>query len=142
MPHEAEPARALRTAVAAPVVFACAASAGIHAGLVPEHLREEPRLGVAFMIASVVLVATGTIVAWRPDRLVAHVASLVLGGLIISYIASRTTGIPVLAPDSEAVDAVGIAAVLIELLGMTCALRLAHPIGHRQRRPFLEEVSR
>jgi hypothetical protein len=35
------------------------ASAGIHAGLVPEHLREEPRLGVAFIGAALVLLATG-----------------------------------------------------------------------------------
>jgi hypothetical protein len=38
-------------AAATAVVFACAASAGIRAGIVAEHLREAPRLGIAFIIA-------------------------------------------------------------------------------------------
>jgi hypothetical protein len=124
-------------------VFACAASAGIHAGLVPEHLREEPRLGVAFIGAALVLLATGAASSFRPSaRPVASVAAFVLGGLILAYIASRSTGIPILAPDPEAVDAIGVAAVCIEVLGVLCALRLAQPIRRPRRRPFVEEVIR
>lgn len=109
------------------MVFACAASAGIHAGIVPEHLREEPRLAVAFIITVLVLLTTGVVGAWWPSaRRVAWIAALVMGGLIIAYIASRTTGIPLLAPDPEAVDAIGIVAVCVELLGLLCALWLAH----------------
>ena len=36
-------------AAATLVVFACATSAGIHSGIVPEHLREEPRLGIPWL---------------------------------------------------------------------------------------------
>jgi hypothetical protein len=122
-------------------IFACAASAGIHAGIVPEHLREEPRLGVAFAIAVVVLLISAAIVALAPDRVSARAAALVLGGLTVAYVASRTTGIPLLAPDPEAVDGVGIAAVVVELLGMCCALRLAYPTGRRTRRPRVQEAS-
>jgi hypothetical protein len=134
-----------RAPAAAPrfVVFACAAAAGIHAGLVPEHLRQEPRLGVAFAIATVALLATGTAIVLRPmNGRLARIAALMLGGLIAAYAASRTTGIPLLAPDPEALDGVGIAAISIELAGLCCALRLAQPIGRRPRRPLLQEVPR
>jgi hypothetical protein len=131
------------TATACFVVFACAAGAGIHAGLVPEHLREEPRLGVAFAIAALALLATGTAIVLRPmNRQLAWIAALMLGGVIAAYVASRTTGIPLLAPDPEALDWVGIAAISIELPGLCCALWLAQPIGRRRRRPLLQEVTR
>jgi hypothetical protein len=47
------------------VVRACAISAGAHAGLVPEHLRESPQLGVAFVVATGLPVAAATAVAMR-----------------------------------------------------------------------------
>jgi hypothetical protein len=125
------------------LVFACAASAGIHAGLVPEHLHEEPRLGVAFAVTSVLLLGIGSAIVLRPvNRRLAWIAALMLGGLIAAYAASRTTGIPLLAPDPEAVDGIGIAAASIELLGLCCALCLAQTAGRRRRRPFLQEVPR
>jgi hypothetical protein len=125
------------------VLFTCAASAGIHAGIVPEHLREEPRIGVAFLITVAVLLGLGTAIALRPlSHRLAWLASLVLGGLIAAYVVSRTTGIPFLSPDPETVDPVGIAALATELLGLGCALWLIQPIRRRRRRPVLQEVSR
>jgi hypothetical protein len=73
---------------------------------------------------------------------VAWLAALVLGSLIVAYIASRTTGIPVLAPDIEAADPIGLVAVGIELVGLLSAMWLAQPIGRRRRRPVLKEVTR
>jgi hypothetical protein len=132
---------AARAAAVNVTVFACAASAGIHAGIAPEHLREAPRLGVAFVLTVVVLAVIGAALAIRPERTVCMVAALVLGGLIVAYAATRTTGIPLLSPDPEGVDPVGIAAVVFELVGMTSALWLArrfsgplHPT-HRGGRP-------
>jgi hypothetical protein len=121
-----------RAAAADLTVFCCAATAGIHAGLVPEHVRGEPRLGAAFALAVVMLLVGGAALALRPeDRRIARIAALLLGGLIASYAASRTTGIPLLAPDPEAVDAVGVAASSIELVGLGCALWLSQPIRHQ-----------
>jgi hypothetical protein len=51
------------------VVGACAISAGAHAGLVPDHLREAPQLGVAFVVAAGLLVAADTALAIRPGSL-------------------------------------------------------------------------
>src|SRR2546421_10197889 len=79
------------------VIAACAASAGAHAGLVPEHLREVPQLGVAFILASALLLAVMAALASCPeDRRIARVAALLLTGLIASWGASRATGIPLL----------------------------------------------
>jgi hypothetical protein len=120
-----KPAVLTRPHTAAPVVLACAASAGIHAGLVPEHLREEPRVGVAFILATFALLAAGATVALQPtDRRRLLLSGALLGSLIVAYVASRSTGIPLLQPDPEAVDGVGVAAVLIELGGLLSALQL------------------
>jgi hypothetical protein len=125
-----EPTWLTRAAAADLVAFVCAASAGIHAGLVPEHLREEPRLGLAFAIAAVLLLATAAAVLLRPfNRRIARAAALLLGGLVAAYTASRTTGIPLLSADPEALDAVGITAVAVELVGLGLALRLGRSIG-------------
>jgi hypothetical protein len=99
-------------------------------------------MGIAFAVAVLVVLSIGTAMAAQPpNRRLAWVAALVLGSLIAGYVASRTTGIPLLAPDPEGVDAVGITTVSVELLGVLCALSLGQPIG-RHRRPFLKEVSR
>jgi hypothetical protein len=120
----------------------CAASAGIHAGIVPEHLHEEPRLGVAFVIAALVVLTLARAVVTQPStRGIGLIAGLVLAGLIAAYVASRTTGIPFVSPGPESVDPVGTAAVSIELLGVTCALALVHPNRRRRRRSIPQEVA-
>lgn len=132
-----------RTVATRGVVFACAASAGIHAGLVPSHLREEPRLGVAFLLAVVGLVAIGAATACCPaDRATSRFAVMTLAGLACAYVATRTAGIPLLAPDPEPVDVIGIASVAIEAAGVMCGLRLVQPDGLRFRRPIIQEVAR
>lgn len=124
------------------LVFTCAASAGAHAGLTPAHLNGEPRLGAAFLAAVVLLVAAASAVAARPlDRRVTGAAGLLLAGLMLAYLASRTTGIPMLDPDPEAVDAVGVATNIVEACGVLLALWLIHPLGRRDRLSHLQEVS-
>jgi hypothetical protein len=92
----------------------------------------------------VLLVATVAAVGLAPlDRRIAQAAALLLGGLVVAYAASRTTGIPVLDPDPEPVDSVGIAAVALELAGLALALRLGQPRDRRlRRRAALKEVTR
>jgi hypothetical protein len=123
------------------VIAACAASAGAHGGLVHEHLREAPRLGIAFILASALLLAVVAALALRPeDRRIARAAVLLLTGLIASWGASRVTGIPLLQPRPEPVDLVGLVTKLVEVLGLAFALRLSQPGGGR-RSPAIQEVS-
>jgi hypothetical protein len=124
------------------VIAACAASAGAHAGLVPEHLREAPQLGIAFVLASALLVAVVAALALCPeDRRIARAAALLLTGLIASWGASRVTGIPFLQPRPEPVDLVGLLTKLVEVLGLVFALWLSQPVGGRSS-PAIQEVSR
>jgi hypothetical protein len=110
---------------AALVVLAAAVSAGIHAGLVPEHLGEMPLLGVSFIVAVLALLAIAAAVAVRPQaQLPASLAAFLFAGLILAYAASRTTGLPVLEPEPEPVDAIGIATVAVQLVGLLAALWL------------------
>ncbi len=125
------------------LVFTCAASAGAHAGLVPAHLSDEPRLGAAFLIAVALLLAATAAVTARPgDRRITGATGLLLVGLMIAYIASRTSGIPVLVPEPEALDAVGIATNVVEALGVLVAFWLILPFGRHRRLTHLQEVSR
>src|SRR5829696_2250417 len=125
------------------VVLAAAVRAGAHAGLVPEHLRAEPRVGIAFLVAIVLLVGTGAALTLRPgDRRIAAAAALLFASLIVAYVASRASGIPLLAPDREAVDAVGVATKVVEVAGLALGLSLSQPSRRRRRRLTLEEVTR
>lgn len=124
------------------VVLSCAASAGAHAGLVPEHMGEAAALGIGFVVAALLLLAAGAALAIQPDSpRAAQAASLLLVGLIASYAASRTSGIPLLQPEPEAPDAVGLATKLIEALALAGALWLSQPTGGR-RSPIQQEVTR
>jgi len=115
------------------VVLAAAVSAGIHAGLVPEHLGEMPLLGVSFIFAVLALLAIGAAVAIRPEtQLPASLAAFLFAGLILAYVASRTTGLPALEPEPEPVDAIGIVTVAVQLAGLLAALWLTRTADRQQ----------
>jgi hypothetical protein len=109
---------------------------------VPAHLSGEPRLGVAFLIAAALLLAAAIAIALRPwDRRVSGAAALLLGGLMVAYLATRTTGIPLLDREREAVDAVGVATIVLEAAGLAAALWLMQPVDSPGRHAQLQEVS-
>jgi hypothetical protein len=122
--------RALKMATL--VVVACAISAGAHAGLIPAHLEEAPGLGDAFVAAVILLAAAAIALALHPQSArAARAASLVLAGLISAYIASRTTGIPALSPEPEAVDPIGLTTNVVQALGLAISLKLSQTTGGR-----------
>ncbi|MHB8696036.1 MAG: hypothetical protein ACYDHH_32890, partial [Solirubrobacteraceae bacterium] len=104
-------------------IASCAASAGAHAGIVPEHWREVPQRGIAFILAVMVLAATAAALRIRSEeRRIGRAAALLFAGLIVAWEASRITGIPVIQPQAEPVDAVGLPTKLVEVLGLAFAL--------------------
>ena len=124
------------------MVVACAASAGAHAALVPAHVRDQPGLGAAFVVAAAVLMAVVAALAARPDsRITGRAAAVVLASLIGAHALSVTTGIPWLVQTPEPVDAVGVATKSVEALGLAFALQLNPTTGGR-RSPNDEEVRR
>ncbi len=124
------------------VACACAASAGVHAALIPEHLREAAPLGILFVLAVILLLTAAAALVARPEgRLIARGVALLLAALIASWAASTTTGLVVVQPEPEAVDVVGVLTKLIEAIGLGCAIWLSQPSGGR-RLPTTQEDSR
>jgi hypothetical protein len=115
------------------VVLVCAASAGVHAALVPDHLREGgPRLGGAFVL-SAVLTALAAVALRRPQQTprqarAAKATCLATGVMLLgtaaAYVLSRTSGLPFLIPDPEELDPIGAVTSAAEVLGGLASLFL------------------
>jgi len=105
------------------LLIAVALSAGVHAGLAPSHLEEEPLLGFGFVTAVVLLAAVAFALARRLESpLPVTAAALVLGGLVAGYVATRTVGLPGL--EHEDWDSLGLTTSVVELAGITAAFHL------------------
>jgi hypothetical protein len=117
----------LRPAVAevhvTPLVLTLAASAGIHAGLVPAHAGEGTTVALLFALSAAALAATALLVdrTRRPGAVAA--AAVLLLTLIVIYAASRLTVVWPL-EHAEPVDALGALTKLLEAAGLVLALRL------------------
>lgn len=99
-----------------------AVSAGVHAALVPEHWHERPVLGIGFALAVVALAAAGIALHLNRTAAVApSFAVLVLAGLTVMYLLSRTAGMPL--TGHEEWDTVGIATQVVQLTGVALAAR-------------------
>jgi hypothetical protein len=101
------------------VILACAISAGIHAALVPGHFGEGTGAGLGFVAATVALGGLVVWLTWEPANPLALGAAVVtVAGLLASYALATTTGLPLLHPDPEPVDGLGLATKAIEALGL------------------------
>ena len=115
------------------VLAACTASAGAHAALVPQHLEHEPRLGVAFIAATVVLLAVAFALIYSPTSpLAAQVTTLTLAALIGVYAVNVSAGIPWLTNAAEDADAVGLATKAAEAVGLAFSIQLNTTRGGRR----------
>lgn len=114
------------------LIVCCAISAGVHAALVPEHMRESVATGAGFVGATVALVVLVLGLTARPEsRAVTSVAGLVLLGLLVSYAVASTSGIPILHPEVDSIDAVGVLTKAVEVLGLGLALGLRGSVRSR-----------
>lgn len=97
-----------------------AASAGVHAALVPEHWRERPALGVGFALAAALLAAVAVALQTSARTLPAAVAAAaLLTGLTVLYLLSRTYGLPL--TGREEWDSVGIGTQAVQIAGVALA---------------------
>lgn len=108
----------------------CAASAGVHAGLVQAHLREGVLLGAAFAVS--VMGLTAGALRLRAESSVAAWVPVLLLGVAACYLLSRTTGLGALSPEREPVDSLGALTTSAEVLAALALLCLPH-IGKEQR---------
>jgi hypothetical protein len=119
------PLASVNDAAAALVAVVCAGSAGVHAALVPEHLHESLLLGCAFALDALLLALVAGVLG---DPRVAGRAALPAAGVLAltatAYVLSRTTGLPVLIPEAEPVDGLGMLTTLGELVAVGACLLL------------------
>jgi hypothetical protein len=123
------------------VLMACAASAGVHAGLVPSHLAENVWLGIAFTSAVGLLLAlTVSLARTGEPRPRAAPAAVLLAVLVVAYVLSRTVGLAPMAEHVEPVDAVGALTQVAQVAGLVAALFLCQPAGDAIARAARREV--
>jgi hypothetical protein len=116
------------------VIVACAVSAGIHAAVAPAHFAEGARAGVAFAAAAVALGALAAALTLAPASRSANAgAVVVLAGLLASYALAVTSGLPLLHPEPEAVDGLGVFTKAIEAVGVVLAATLIRQPKGRSR---------
>ena len=107
------------------VILTCAISAGIHGALARGHFDEGAGAGLGFVGATVALASVAVWLTRRPaSRPVLALAAATLAGLILGYGLAVTTGLPVLHPNPEPADALGLATKAIEAVGLLAAARL------------------
>ena len=103
----------------------CAASAGVHAALVPEHVLESRPLGIAFAVDALLLALAALVVRDpRHDRWAPATAIWLLAATAGAYLLSRNTGIPGLDPHPEALDPLGFVVSTAEVVAVLAAVRL------------------
>jgi hypothetical protein len=111
---------------AAPLlVLLLAASAGVHAALLPVHAGETPLLGALFALAALGLAGVALSIDRLPGRAPAAIAVLLLGSLLGAYAATRLVALAPL-QHTEPVDVLGATTKLAEAAGLVLALRLLH----------------
>jgi hypothetical protein len=114
----------VQTGAGAFVALACAAAAGVHAALVPEHYQEGGiRLGGAFALSALLLGICALLVSRGTSRALPVV---VLLGTALAYLLSRTTGIPLLIDEPEEPDALGLVTTVAEVVAAVVAVLAPH----------------
>src|SRR5919201_865270 len=107
------------------LVLAGAISAGVHAGLAPEHLHEWLPLGASFVAAAAAAALGVAALVLRPASVwPLRALGALLGGLVVAYAATRLAALPPLDPDREPLDALGVCTSALEAAGLVAALRL------------------
>ena len=106
------------------LIVACAISAGIHAGLTPDHLAESTSLGLAFAASAAALAGVCVALTLRPGVVPLAGASVLLVGLVAAYGLAVSAGLPILHPEAEPVEPLAVVTKAVELAGLLAAMQL------------------
>ncbi len=103
-------------------------SAGMHAALVPEHLKEMPPLGWSFIVAAVLgaVLACGLVISPGDGRL-ARLAALFLAGEVAAWALFVTVRVPGFDGTPETIETIALVCKAVELIGVALALALGWP---------------
>jgi hypothetical protein len=122
------------------------AAAAIHAVVIPEHFGEGLLFGLFFVALALVQLVLAVLMTYRPDHQMVRNVAVGSAWVVVLWIVSRTSGIP-LGPEQwqpesiGSLDAAATAAELITLVGCVMQLRMS---SGRRRSPArrLQELTR
>ena len=123
-----DPARTRHISTTGLLALFVAFSAGIHAALAPEHLKEMPPLGYAFIAAAAIGCVLACALISRPDDpRVPLLAGLFCLGQIATWALFVTVRVPGFAGTPEGIEPIALVCKAAELAAVALAFRLAHP---------------
>ena len=103
-------------------------SAGIHAALVPEHLKEMPPLGWSFVGAAALGVALAwALVTYPEDQLFARLAALFLAVEVVAWVLFVSAAVPGFGGTPEPVETIALVCKAGELIGLWLAVAIGWP---------------
>jgi hypothetical protein len=103
-------------------------SAGIHAALVPEHLKEMPALGWSFIGAAALGVALAVALVARPeDHLLARLAAVFLAVEVLTWVLFIVAAVPGFSGTPEPVETIALVCKAGELIGLGLAVAIGWP---------------
>ena len=102
-----------------PAAACLAATAAIHMTLVPDHLREAPYAGAMFIALSAAALAAALLLMAVDHELVWTGAAALCLAAVLSYVLSRSVGLPSMSDDiGDWLNRLGIAAVACETVAV------------------------
>ena len=102
-----------------PAAACLAATATIHMTLVPDHLREAPYAGAMFIALSAAALAVALLLMAVDHELVWSGAAALCLAAVLSYVLSRSVGLPSMSDDiGDWLNRLGIAAVACETVAI------------------------
>ena len=103
-------------------------SSGMHAALVPEHLKEMPPLGWSFIGAAVIGAALAYALICSPeDRRLARLAALFLAFEVLAWVGFVTVRLPGFDGTPEPVETIALVCQAVELFGLALAVWIGWP---------------
>ncbi len=94
--------RQLATRTQVCIALASVLAGAIHLAVAPEHFEEWWVYGAFFVVTGLFQLAYATTVLRRPTPLVALTGILVNLGIVLTWVVSRTTGLPITPPEGGA----------------------------------------
>jgi hypothetical protein len=122
-------------------------AAGVHLSVIEDHFREALLYGLFFLLLTIAQFAFAAWIVWRPSRALFTAGAVAATAVVLLWLATRTTGIPLgpAAGETEPVGRLDLVASAAELaMAVLCfaAVRTRHGTRLPRHAPSAESASR